>query len=620
MPPVREITLDEYSPLDHLIGTGDHPTLNTAPSWVPAEERRRLDAYKVLAAFRGNSARHWYQGGDDEDREGRREYGDADLLVRRVVAGVLGDDTQIVVEGADVEIPAMPPLPEEPEEPGEDASDIERRIYGVAHARWEAEATAIVDEWERQLTEQPGLRERQAWLRRWDEDEMFTARHLVDWEDHLEGLGDSVMVISASPEADRPVIDVYDPGLYFPVHDDTERGFPSRHHIAWEFKVKDERGQVRRFVRRLTWELAPIPWAETDDGEFTMPVDPPDAGVTTTWDPTTGQLVRRYPWMTADDDPVPVTCLYSDGTWPLDALDGGVTIPDLGDDKATWAEMEDGRPAHRVDLYMDHVPLVADHGRAVLLLLAQLLEDLHGVDTDVMTASDLAALPLIALFGAQLGDAQVRPGAVITGPEGGRMDVLDLTAAVAELRHTKGDLLDRLSVNGQVPAEVIGRVDGDQQLAGIAIALRFGPFQQLIEALRALRRPKHRLMLTMVQRCAQLMGLLPPGPTPVAQVVPGAYLPSDVATAVELATKLASTKSASRRTGLHLLEEAGIEIGDITDELARIRSEDTKGAVEVADATGSEQLAAEHLGLELPAPTSPAGDPVITLPEPGAQG
>lgn len=151
--------------------------------------------------------------------------------------------------------------------------------------------------------------------------------------------------------------------------------------------------------------------------------------------------------------------------------------------------------------------------------------------------------------------------------------------------------------------------------------LTFGPFTQLIELLRLTRVPKYQLFLKMVQRLAQAGGVLPPGPNPVARVAFGAYLPSDLNGVVDVVVSLIQAHVISRHTGLQLLVEAGVPIDDVVAELARVEAEDTAAAVQIADATGSESLAAEKLGLELPETTPAAvAPPTLNLPAPPPTG
>ncbi len=617
--------IDQYSPLSHKLPLREDGT-RLAPSWVPATEVRRLDAYKVLAAYRGNVARHFLP--ELTDGADRREYGDAELLVQRTSSGVLGDSLQIAVTDADQTLTDEPDLPPRPADLPDDATDLDRRVHTVRVSRWETTATATVDEWEQAWAVQPGLQARQEWLRTWADDEFLIGK-IVEAEADVAGLGDGVYVLDWSDRDGRPTVDVYNPGFYFPVLTDTTRGFPTKVHLAWEFDEVDASGVTERYVRRLTYELAAIPLAsdlfgdpltgENEDGEAFGVMQDGDR-----FDPVTGSIVRRYPWN--PDEDTAVTCLFTDATWPLNQLINGVRVDDFDPDRATYAATNEGRFARRLDLRLDFLPIIhvpntpatREHfGHSILDVVAQILDDLSASDTDVQMASALAAGPVISLSGGTVASEQtVKPGVVWSLPENGRMDVLDLSAGLAELGHVNEALQDRLSVNARVPAEVLGRAKQGDIKSGVHLLLTFGPFRQLVEWLRLTREPKYRLMLKMVQRLAQAHGVWEPGENPEARVVFGSYLPSDLSGIVDTVVSLLGQHGISRRTGLRMLVDAGVDIGDLVEEMERIDGEHTAAARDVADATGSEELAAARLGLTLPEPAAPVGPPTITLPPP----
>lgn len=608
--------LDTYAPLSHKAPLADDGRSMLAPTWVPKDDQRRLTAYKILAAYRGNTARHFLPPHvESADRDKRREYGDAELLVDRVRAGVIGEGPEIVIDGADVDLPDEPDLPPEPEPLDGEVSDIHRRVAAIREARWAETAAAIVDEWEAAWANRGPLQERQEWLRKWADDEQFWAKK---WEGEGDacGLGDGVYEFGWSNRARRPIVRVYDPGFYFPVITDTsaDADFPDKVHIAWEFETPDG----KRWLRRKTWELAPIEPAVDDDGEpagFAQPSDRmgPD-----------GEIVRDLPW---NEEPANRTCYFTDATWELAGIDLARGFDDLSlDAAAEIATADDGREARRIDLVIDFLPIVhvpntpasREHfGASILLVVAQLLDDLAGSDTDVMSASELAAGPMVALFGAGASDTvEVRPGTVYRVGKDGRMDVLDLSAGMAELRAVNDGLLERVSVNGRVPGEVLGRVKVSEAPSGVAIALSFGPFVLLIGTLRMTRDFKDRLSLKMVQRFGQLGGVLPPGRNPPARIEYGSFLPTDRAAVVEQVTKLLAGAAISTQTAIALLVAAGFGIEDARGEVDRIRYETPAKARDIADATGSEEVAADWLGVELPEAAAVA-EPPVAAPEIG---
>lgn len=134
----------------------------------------------------------------------------------------------------------------------------------------------------------------------------------------------------------------------------------------------------------------------------------------------------------------------------------------------------------------------------------------------------------------------------------------------------------------------------------------------MVGSARLPREPKYRLLPKMAQRLAQVAGALDAGPTPVARLRFGNFMPMNQSEVIGVVATALEAKAISRQTGLRLLVAAGLPIDDAQAELDRIRADDTAAAKDLADATGSEELAAERLGLKLP--TAGAGDPVIELP------
>jgi hypothetical protein len=633
----RDLTIDRYAPLSHKSPLHPSGTGSLAPSWIPARERRRLDAYRILAAYTGNVVR-WFDRDDPEDPtawEKRREYGDAGLIVRRVRSAVLGDEMQIVIDGADDDLPAVPEIPDQPEAPTGDEASPQQRIHRIALQRWTDETNRLIDEWEAALTAAPALQARQEWLRTWADLEQLKAK-AVETEDDAVGLGDGIYALFPDTTKGRPTLTSYDPGFYFPVLDDsTLEQFPDKLHFAWEFEVDQPDGRIEHFVRRLTWELVPVATAvaamlpddpDTDFGEAYAANVAGDVNLIE-WTTPHGsvELRRWYPWQDqgADDaEPSGLACVFSDGTWPLDEVRG--SYADLADDKAAWAALDDGRIARQLSLGVDFIPVVhvpntpstREHfGASVLLLLAQLLDDISQGDTDLQGAAGIAALPIVGMFGAEKADElALYAGAILSSKDPqGSLTVVDLAGSIPALRELQGDLLERLSVNGSIPAEVLGRTTGADSLSGISRLLKQGTFKQLIEELRLTRAPKYALLLKMVQRMAQAMGTLPAGQNPEASMVFGSYLPSDLASIVELVDKLLRAHGISRRTSLELLIAAGLDVADIGEELSAIAAEDTEGADRIANATSSEAAAAKYLGVELPEQPT-VGAPTVTLP------
>lgn len=185
------------------------------------------------------------------------------------------------------------------------------------------------------------------------------------------------------------------------------------------------------------------------------------------------------------------------------------------------------------------------------------------------------------------------------------MDMLDMSASIDKLYDLADRLTDRLLANIGAPREVMGRVD-ESTASGIHLLIKYAPWAQIIGAMRIAREPKMRLLLKMVQRLAQVAGVIDPGPTAVARVRYGNFLPMDRADAIDQVARALEAHAISTQTALRILVAAGVPVDDAGAEIARIYAEDTAAAKDLADATGSEQVAADRLGVDLPAaPTVP---------------
>jgi hypothetical protein len=220
MPSARQLLLDAWSALSFKAGiTPLASTTGTArgwaaPTWVGPDHERRLAAYKVLYAIYRNCGREFIDVVDEKDRAKHREYGDAALLVKVVLAALLGDDIGIAVEGSD-----------------------------------DDENSAAV--------------ERQAWFDAWADAERFRAK-VMETERDAQKIGDGVYVLGTSPDKKRVRLRLFDAGFYFPEIDPNaaEDEFPRRVHVAWEFEDRTDPTRPVRKVRRITWELGDLPDAQ----------------------------------------------------------------------------------------------------------------------------------------------------------------------------------------------------------------------------------------------------------------------------------------------------------------------------------------------------------------------
>ncbi|MER5302115.1 hypothetical protein ABT039_22030 [Streptomyces lasiicapitis] len=569
--------------------TGD-PHRRAFPSahatWVPDEDVRRLAAYTVLAAYDGNQAGELAEVRDGPDARERREFGDPAAFIDAITADVLGDEQRIVVAGI------------EDEDTGPESE----------------QARAVQED-----------------LLTWAEDEQLAMR-MQQAERKAVGLGDAVYRLSWEPDKRRPVVRVTDPGFYFPVLGDDGGEFPHRVHFAWELP-EDTRHGLKARLRRITYDLAPIrPASVSDADRYGRPLRTfvgggdgaqPVAGDTVD---DSGTLWRQYAWA---DEPSRFTCYLTDATWLLEDLERTSDIDNLPLDKATYARRSDGEVLHDLDLLIDFVPVIhlpnsvpgaEEHwGKASLATVLQTMDELAASDTDAARASATTGIPILSVSGLQDGRAslQVEPGTVFKLADGGRMDAVNTAPQLAQLLATVEALRDRAAVNLRLPAVSLGTHDPAQMPSGYALKISLGPLDKLIAAMRLARRHKYQLLLRFVQR------LFIAGQHPdwvgrsvhPANVVFGAYTPTDRMGVLEEVATAYAARLISLETALRMLAEGGWPIEDIPEEIERIQSRAFDQAVALADATGDSGAVRDYLGLP-PAALEEAPAPVLPDPPP----
>jgi hypothetical protein len=604
---LRRKILDTWAPLTHKRTLdGGYEEAADQPSWLDLHDWRRLNAYMLRLAYQRNVARYYIRGTDGEDH---REYGDPALFVQQVTAALLGREQTIVVDLADKHDPNRQPVTEGAEEGGQ-GEEVEPEPEGAAAAY-----------------------ERQQWLRAWADDERLPSK-MLESERQTVGLGDSVYVLGWAASKRRPVLRVYDPGLYFPVIDDDDPSdYPSRVHMLWE--IEGSPGQPNQ-LRRRTWEIGAIePLTEQrvdmDTGvlrRFIALFRGRDDTVTTAPQPgdvqlSDGRYARSYPWQEEDDPPSTVTCYYTDATWRMDKLSAEWTYDNLPLSQATFRVTEDGQVADRLDLRIDFLPVVhvpntvagQEHfGASVIDPVAQVFDDISAADTDTAGAGALAGKPIISLSGVAAPNTgeQILEGGTIFGlGANGRMDALDMSGQLAALQQLRQELRDIASVNGRVPEALLGRIKPNEVPSGFALALGFTPFESLLGEMRLVRQEKYALLLKFVQRLGMAAGVLPAGPTLRAEMVFGAYLPANQAEAIDQAVKRYAAGLASLEQCLTELQAAGVPIDDVQAEAQAIRKRDYDRAEALYAATGDYTLVYEFLGLP-----KPAKDPRQPNPEP----
>ncbi|MFE2179318.1 hypothetical protein [Streptomyces sp. NPDC059455] len=500
-------------------------------------------------------------GGDAGALE-RRELGDAATLVDTALGYLLGSEQKVAVEGAE-------------------HADEETPTPGAA------EAAAVQER-----------------LRKWADKELLTFR-VQQAERAAVLLGDSVMALAWNPEKQRPTLRVYDPGFFFPQWEDEDDDFPRKVHLAWDLPADDDAGLKAR-VRRVTYELGPI-FEDSDDGTET-------GG-------------RSYPWEPGRTSNV--TCYLTDAEWLLEDLKNGEALDRLPMDKAAYRVRPDGTELNRLDLMIDFVPVVhiantipdgGEHwGRSVLARVLQVLDELAATDSDSSAASATTGTPIIGLAGARLPvdretgrpqELEVKAGAVWQLGETGRMDALDTSPQLAELRARVDHLLERIAANSRVTAAGLGTLDATEVPSGYALKLALGPLDALIGMMRLAREHKYRLLFKMVQRLYQAgraEGWMA-GETLSARLAWAPHTPTDRGAVLEEVVKAYGGRVLSLETAVTMLLEAGYPIKDASQEVERIRAKSQQEAeVRMAEAAARRGRDEDEEGREDDAGPGAAG-------------
>ncbi|MFF4403052.1 hypothetical protein [Streptomyces sp. NPDC001404] len=131
----------------------------------------------------------------------------------------------------------------------------------------------------------------------------------------------------------------------------------------------------------------------------------------------------------------------------------------------------------------------------------QTLDELAETDTDNARASATTGAPIIGLAGVHAEidrvtgrpkPLAVEPGTVFQLADGGRMDVLDTSRQLSELRARIEEIRERAAINARLPAVSLGTADPSDVPSGYALQLSLGPLDSLVDAMRLARAHKSR--------------------------------------------------------------------------------------------------------------------------------
>lgn len=635
---------DNYASLRYKLGAGVERSDLMQPTWFPKSERRRIQNYHVLDGLVKNYAAEFET--NEERAATLHEFGEPGLVRDRYVAGIIGDEFRLIVEGGDTPPPDAPLLPEHPGDVPGDATEIETQIHAARLTRWEADAARVFEQWQAEWDAWPIREAWQQYLDRWSREESVRAKIFETESNHAVPLGDGVQTMGWSARTSRPKYSVRSPYEYFPLVDVTN-DFPDVVHLAFEERSADDTEPAK--LHRETWRIGPVLPA-IEDGQMlyrngdTYPVpsqvgpgtvlphhrDPDLVPVTVEGDEyrvhrngTEGAIFRPYPW---NPDGSPYATYNSYGVW---AIDG--TKPrewdDLDDASAVWQVNEEGDQLRDFDLGIDYVPVIhvpcfpdtENHfGHSPLSGFAQVFDAMDDQNSDIRAASALAALPMIGnkkpaetTLGVPSSDGTetvVEPGGVINGD----FTVLNTAVSLEPLLAVKHDLWDQLATVSQIGRAGLG-LQSANNVAGITLRLSFTAYVQMVENLR-LTREKYRLVAKFAMRQAQaaaaralrldgpdaalkiLPEILWEGVTPQVEARFGQFVPTDVEKLVEQVAALRNADAMSAEAGISKLAEIGFDVADPEEEIARIKALDSSGAADVA-VLGPRYMA-DWLGVE----------------------
>lgn len=555
----RELVIDQWAALSYKPGWSSGHGVWTAPLWVGEDNKRRIDAYMLLASYVENTAREWLDISDDGKRLQHREYGDASLIVETVVAAILGVEPKIFVEGA------VPP----PNAPKDEKADARAVLVNT-------------------------------WLKDWDDKERpFLS--ITEFEEDAVGLGDGIIIVSWDSLKGRPTLDAYDPGFYFPVLDDANpREYPTKIHIAWEFEVSQPNGEKNKFIRRITYQLTNLPAART----LPWNTEPTDVTCLLT------NLVVPVP----GEERFSVDALsLSDARYELNADGVEIRDLDLNIDFIPILHMPNtiARKQHFGKSSLALILQLLDELASIDTDLALSARTTGfppvSVDGTLQAGADGRT---IDTYG---------PGTVFSG----KVNVVDTSTSLDALLKYLDAILKRLSVNGRLPETVLGRGKPTDFKSGYDRSLSFGPMISMIRKMRMVRDEKYPLLFKFVCRFAMQNGEITAGDLPRMRLAFGRFLPQDRQNVVETVRTLLESHAISVVTAVRMLmEEGGLPIEDAVQEILDIQAGDFAGAQELHNATGSKILASEYLQLELPKgevlDDSTAGNPTVSPKKPPA--
>lgn len=586
--------IDRYSGFDHRVQEGQLSALAAAPWWVSDEEdRRRLVSYNVAAAALETVGRIFHDRDDAfADYYQAREHGHADVLASRRARGIMGEDPDVAVRGADLEVPSEPPLPDKPTL-ADDADEVEVEAHEAAMRMWRLAGSRSIEEWEVQFKLTDRLRARQEALSEWARrSHLWRKMKWIEGEDTVPK-GDGVLLQSLADDGD-PQIDAVQPQTFFrprAASDSTDR-WPDRIHLAYEYTENDPviQGAKRTFIRRTTYELLPVE----------------------------GGWISEY-----STERSAVRCFWTDAVW--DITPGSATtspamlrseVDSFPLDDATFLQARNpfipNGPvieARAVPLPIDWIPVThfkntsgGRYGRSEFARRMGLLDDMVAADTSAALVSILCGEPPISIKDGQPGtDLEFGPAASISG-DASKIGFAQELMATIEYQN----MLERqfVKITG-LSSELAGRENREQ--SGRAIGLKMTPYRQGIEEGREARDEPAGTLMRDVQRLALIGGVegfVDDRTVHEANIRWGQFIPEDQSQVVEQIIALRDRDLLTDQDVYDWLIEAGFSFRNPRASLAFLRSIDVKVATSLAEIIGHKG-AASYLDRPLDVATVP---------------
>lgn len=591
--------VDRYSGFSHRAAEGHYSSLAVPPWWIrDAENRRRSVSYNVAKAYQETVARFFHEReGADSDYYQNREHGHAEVLISRTAEGIVGEGPDVVVDGAEEELPPSPVLPDRPEITDE-SDPTEQAAHAAAMAFYREQGRRAIAAWTEQVNRHQRLVELQAWLRNWATSTSFWRKLAWTEQEHTVVKGDGVFVLGLDSKR-RPSVQEFAPDAFFKPVDPSARtaesDFPDRVHLVWEYEEPRVPLQLpRRWVRRITYELLPVSQA---------------------WVPEYG------------DEPTRVRCFWSDARWETTSGRMSKVMQESDFDSFPLDEAQffptqnpfdpdETVEANRIPLPIDFIPVVhfkhtpgGNYGRSELARRIGLIDDMIAGDTAAALVSILCGEPPISIKdGHPAADIEFGPAAAIAG-DATKIGFSHELIAVVEYQN----LLERqfVKVTG-LSSELAGRENREQ--SGRAIGLKMTPYRQLVLRGRLARDDQHDLLWKFVQRLA-IIGQpdgFPMGPVESVHTRWGTFIPEDQSELVEQIIALRDRGLLTNEDVYDWLIAAGFDFRNPAASLDFLRSIDVKTARELAEIVGHSE-AARYLGRNLDEDTTIVNGNSISL-------